>query len=167
MKSDTRVEDSLSVVSQIPEEAHDSPGPSESPSGGRLVQEQEKLGLSGELDSDCQHLPLFGTKGPNDSICTVLQTTHREAFLNIHLLLCHGNILRLTKNSRETNFLADKRSGHVCIHLLTIPSLNLEIRRESLTVHEPGASNNTDGRTLGENVQKRGLLFKHDQFGLV
>ena len=44
------------------------------------------------------------------------------------------------------------------IHLLTVPSLSLEVRRESLAVHEPGASNNADGRTLGEDVQKRGLF---------
>ena len=53
------------------------------------------------------------------------------------------------------------------IHLLTVPSLGLEVRRESLTIHEPVASNNTDGRTFGEDIQKRGLFFKYDQFGFV
>ena len=53
------------------------------------------------------------------------------------------------------------------IHLLTVPGLGLEVRREGLTVHEPGASDDTNRRTLGEDVQKRGLFFNHDQFGLV
>ena len=44
------------------------------------------------------------------------------------------------------------------IHLLTVPSLSLEVHREGLTVHEPIASNDTDGRALGEDVQKRGLF---------
>ena len=52
------------------------------------------------------------------------------------------------------------------IHLLTVPGLGLEVRREGLAVHEPIASNDADGRALGEDVQERGLFSKHDQFDL-
>jgi len=53
------------------------------------------------------------------------------------------------------------------IHLLTVPGLGLEVRREGLTVHEHTPSNDTDGRALGKDVQKRGLFFKHGGFGSV
>ena len=43
-------------------------------------------------------------------------------------------------------------------HLLTVSGLGLEVSREGLAVHEPIASNDTDGRALGEDVQKRGLF---------
>ena len=39
------------------------------------------------------------------------------------------------------------------IHLLMVPSLGLEVRREGLIIHEPGASDDTNGCTLGEDIQ--------------
>ena len=68
MKNNACAEDSLSVVGQSPEEAHDSPGALRVQSGGRLVQEQEKLQLSCEFDSDGQPLPLFDTQCTNNGI---------------------------------------------------------------------------------------------------
>jgi hypothetical protein len=44
------------------------------------------------------------------------------------------------------------------IHLLIVPGLRLEVRWEGLTVHEPIATNVTDGCALGEDVQKGGLF---------
>ena len=52
------------------------------------------------------------------------------------------------------------------IHLLTVPGLGLEVRREGLTVHEPIAGNDTDGRALGEDVQKRSLFSSTVDFGV-
>ena len=107
MKSDARAENSLSVVGQSPKEAHDSPSALRVQSGGRLVQEQEKLGLRCELDSDRQPLPLFDAQCPNNGISIFLQSTHQETFFNVGLLLCQGNILGLTKDGREKDCLAD------------------------------------------------------------
>jgi hypothetical protein len=152
-------EGSLSVVGRSPEEAHDGPSTLRVQSGGRLVQEQEKLGLCSKLGSDGQPLPLFDTQGTNNGVGILLQTTHQEIFLNIRLLLHHGNIPRLTKNSREEDRLADGRGGLRHIHLLTVPGLRLEVRWEGLTVHEAIATNVTDGRALGEDVQK-GVYFQ-------
>jgi hypothetical protein len=45
----------------------------------------------------------------------------------------------------------------MCIHLLTVPGLRLEVRREGLTVHKPISSNDTDVRAVCEDIQKRGL----------
>ena len=53
------------------------------------------------------------------------------------------------------------------IHLLTVPGLGLEVRREGLTVHKPIATYDTDGRPLSEDVQKCCLFFRRDQFGSV
>ena len=167
MKSDARAEDSLSIVSKCPEEAHDTPSALRVQSGGRLVQEQEKLRLRCELDSDRQSLPLFATQCPNNGIGILLQTTHQETFLNIGLLLCRGHILRLTKNSREKDCLADGRGGLMRIHLLTVPGLGLEVCRGGLAVHEHIPSHDADGRAFGEDVQKRRLFFKHGGFGSV
>ena len=107
MKNDVRAEDSLSVVGQSPEEAHNSPSALRVQSGGRLVQEQEKFRLGCELDSDGQPLPLFDTQCTNNGISILLQTTHQETFLNVGLLLSHGNSLGLTKDGREKDCLAD------------------------------------------------------------
>jgi hypothetical protein len=76
----------------------------------------------------------------------------------VHLLLCHGNIPGLTKNSREKDRLADRQSGFMRIHSLTVPSLHLEVCWEGLTVHEPVPTDDTNGRALGEDVQKGGLF---------
>ena len=167
MKSDARAKNSLSVVSKCPEEAHDTPSALRVQSGGRLVQEQKKLRLRCELDSDRQSLPLFATQCPNNGIGILLQTTHQETFLDIGLLLCRGNILRLTKNGREKDCLADGRSGLVRIQLLTVTGLGLKVCREGLTVHEHIPSNDADRRALSEDVQERCLFFKHGGFGLV
>ena len=107
MKSNARADNSLSVVGQSHKEAHDSPSTLRVQSRGRLIQEQQKLGLSSELDSDSQPLPLLDTQATNDSIGILLQTTHQQTFLNIRPLLFHRNILRLTKNGREKDRLAD------------------------------------------------------------
>ena len=53
----------------------------------------------------------------------------------------------------------------MCIHLLTVAGLSLEVRRKGMTVHESIAGDDAHGCTLSEDVQKRGLPPKHDQFG--
>ena len=55
----------------------------------------------------------------------------------------------------------------MCIHLLTVPGLGLEVRREGLAVHESITVHDADGSTLGKDAQKRCLFFKRDQFGSV
>ena len=54
----------------------------------------------------------------------------------------------------------------MCIHLLTVAGLSLEVRRKGMTVHESIAGDDAHECALSEDVQKRGLSPKHDQFAL-
>jgi len=159
-KRNLRAKDGLSVVSQSPEEAHDGPSALRVQSGGWFVQEQKKFRLGGEFNRNGQPLPLLNTQGTDDSVRIFLQTAHQETPLDICLLLSHGDILRLTKNGRKEDRLADGRSGLVGIHLLTVSGLGLEIGRKGLAAHEPVAGHDTNGRALGKDVQKGSLFFE-------
>ena len=151
--NDVRAENSLSVISQGPEEAHNSPSTLRIQSGRRLVQEQEEFRFGSELDGDRQSLPVLDTQGTDNGIPVLLQAAHQETLLDVRLLFGHRYFWGLTKNGREEDRLADGRSGLVSVHLLAVPSLGLEIHRQGLAVHEPIASNDADIRALGEDVQ--------------
>jgi len=103
---------------------------------------------------------MFDTQGTDDRVRVFLQTAHQETFLNVRLLFGQGNVSGLTKNGGEPDRLADGRSWFVGIHLLTVSGLGLEVRGKGLTIHESVASYDTNGRAVGEDVQKRGLCFK-------
>jgi hypothetical protein len=126
---------------------------------GRLVQEQEELRLRGQLDGDSQPLPMLDTQRTNDRVRIPLQPAHQQTLLDVRFLLGHRNVLGLTKDRREQDRFANGRSALVRVHLLAVPGLGLEVRREGLAVHEPIAGNDTDARALGEDVQQRGLFF--------
>ena len=163
--SGLRAEDGLSVIGQSPETAHDSPSTLRIQSRCRLVQEQQELRFGGKFNSDGQPLPVLDAQGTDDGVRILLQTAHQETLLSVCLLFGRRNVLGLTKNCGEDDRLTDRRSGLVCVHLLTVSGLGLEVHRQGLTVHEPITGNDTDVRALGEDVQQRGL-FLHGQFGL-
>ena len=164
--SDARAKDGLSVVGQSPEEAYNCPSALRIQPRSRFVQEQEKLRFGSKLDGNGQPLPVFDAQRADNSVCTLLQAAHQETFLSICHLLCLRNVPGLTKNCREKDCLADRRSWLVCVHLLTVSRLTLEVHREGSTVHEPITSDDTDVRTLCEYIQQCGL-FLCGQFDLI
>ena len=164
-RRDARAEDGLSVISQSPEEADDSPSALRIQPGRRLVQEQKELRFGGKLNGDSQPLPVFDAQSSDNRVRILVQPAHQETFLSVRHFLCPRNVLGLTKDGGEDDGLADGGSRLVRVHLLAISGLGLEVHGKGLTVDEPITGNDADVRALCEDVQQRCLCL-FCQFGL-
>ena len=84
MGSDSRAEDSLPIISQSPEDAHDGSSPLRFQYRSWLVQEQKECRLGSE----------FGAHGTDGSVrvYVLLQTAHQETLPDIRAFLGQGNV---------------------------------------------------------------------------
>jgi len=114
---------------------------------GAMTRVEHRTDLGGQLDRDGQALLLFNPKGTDDHLCIGLQSAHTQALVNaehpvsatnqpplktghsLGLLFFNRHRFGLSQDSREKYSLSYGRSWLVSIHLLTVSSLGLEIRR--------------------------------------
>ena len=88
-KPNLRAENCLALVSQAAEERDDSPGVK---ARGRFVQEEQKLRLGGELNSDGCTLAVFDIECSNNSLGVLIEATHADTFLDAAGAISRWNI---------------------------------------------------------------------------
>jgi len=115
----------LAVLSEGPQESHDGPSTLRVETGGRLVQEEKKLWLCSELDTDGSALAVLDAEGTNDGVCVVLEATHLETLVDVGLLLSERDLRRLAELGGEKKCLANGGLWLVRIGLLAVTAAKM------------------------------------------
>ncbi|GKT65725.1 hypothetical protein ColTof4_03509 [Colletotrichum tofieldiae] len=154
-------ENGLSGGGQLLEEAHNVEGALAVKTGGGLVEEEEELGLGGQLDTDGHTLALLDRQaelgGSNDAVGDVLHLQQGDDLFNIRESLRDRGLVGLAEEGGEAEGLADGLGGIVEIELLSVRGATLELLSGLDAVDEDVAVNNTDVLARREHVEKSGL----------
>ena len=117
----------LTGVAQFLEESDNVVGALAVETRGRLVQEQEQVGLGGELDTDSHSLTGFHAEAEtghtNHGVGEVLQLEQFDNIFTVGILFLDGDGLRLTKVGRKAECFTDSSGPLVNILSVSITSV--------------------------------------------
>jgi hypothetical protein len=154
-------QDGLTGSGELLEEANDVVGRLTIETTGRLVEEQQELRLGSELDTDGKTLPGLDTKTiageTNHRVGNVLHLEQLQDLFNVVVLLALWHIMGLAEVSREPKGLADGASPLVHILLLDVGGTTLEVDAGWAASDESITADDTDGLTVGEDIEESGL----------
>lgn len=161
-----RAQDGLAVVLQFLEQVQDGPRGLRVQAGGGFVQEEQELGLRGELDADGEALPLLDVEAlPGDADDGVGVLGHLEQLddlVDVRQLLLAGHVRGLAEQGAEVERLADGRRLEVEVLLLDVARLALEGLVALEAVDQHLTRDDAHGHARREDVEERGLAGAGD-----
>ena len=152
-----RAKNGLTLVRKLPQEPNNVPRALTIQSRGRFVQEQQQLGLGGELDTYRKTLAGFDVQRYDDRISEGLKLQEFDDLLDICVLLLLRDVVRLPQVSREPHGLTDSSCAFVDIHLLGVGGSTGKVAAEGPSIDEKITGDDTDILPLGEDVETSGL----------
>jgi hypothetical protein len=154
-------QDGLTGGGELSQESNDVEGALTVETGGGFVQEEQKLGLRGQFNTDSKSLSSFNTETvtgeTNHGIGKVLKFQQLEDLLHVVVLFSLGYVSGLTEIGRVSHGLSDRSSPFVDILLLDVGGSFLEGDIGSSAVDLDVATDDTGCLSRGENIQKRRL----------
>lgn len=151
----------LASSCELAEEAHNVVRRLPVETRGRLVQEQEQVGLGSKLDTDGDTLARLNREtvaGEADhAVREILELEELDDVLDIRVLLGLRDSLGLAEVRREPESLADGGSPLVDVELFGIRTATGEGDVDRAAVHEEIALDNTDRLARRQHIQERGL----------
>ncbi|GKT49565.1 uncharacterized protein ColSpa_09746 [Colletotrichum spaethianum] len=156
-----RAENGLSGGGQLPKEAHNVEGALAVQTGGGLVEEEEELGLGGQLDTNGDTLALLDRQAElgrsNNAVGNVLHLKQGDDLLDVRESLRDRGLVGLAEEGGESEGLADGLGRVMKIELLGVRGASLELLSGLDAVNEDITVDNTNVLAGRKHVEKGGL----------